>query len=407
VQIKPKEYKYFGTAPPSKSESLRALIIAMLLKSKVLIKNLSFSIDALTAIKILSSSGAKVHISQNDVEIDSTNFSFPNNLNCGESAFLFRTIVACSVLMSGNNYLIGTNTLKKRMFEDIDNFLKINNITFVSNNSFLPFEIQSKSNDEIIEIDASQSSQLLSGLLIANAFIEHPKTIICNSLVSIGYVDLTLCFLEKIGVIYRKNEIKYLLHNKNIKKDDVVFDISGDWSGAAFLLVAAAISGKASIDGLEISSKQPDRAIIDVLNECGAKINILDNSIKIEQCELHSFNFDATNCPDLFPPLVSLAVNCNGESVITGTTRLLNKESNRLKTLVDEFIRIGANIRSFDNKIVVNGKRLKGGLASYQDDHRIAMALSVAALNSKNGIEIENSSVVNKSFPNFFECGFL
>ncbi len=404
--IKPKYFNIQAIAPPSKSESLRALIIAMLLKSKTLISNISFCNDSLSAMKILTSSVAKLEINQNDICIDSTNFSFPKNINCGESAFLFRTMIAASVLLFGNNYFIGTHTLKNRLFNDIENFLRTNKIKFSSNNSYLPFEISSKVDSDIIDLDASQSSQLLSGLLISNALCDMPKTIVCNNLVSKGYVDLTLNFLKAIGVEYSNSNYTYTLIQQNIIADNQI-DVTGDWSGSAFLFVAAAIAGEAYIDGLDINSKQPDRAIIDVLNMCGANISVTNNIVKVEKNELKAFSFDATDCPDLFPPLVALAINCDGESTIYGATRLLNKESNRLKTLTDEFVRVGAAIIQFEDKIVVRGKKIKGGTASSREDHRIAMALSVAALNSINGIEIENSSVVNKSFPNFFEYGFL
>jgi 3-phosphoshikimate 1-carboxyvinyltransferase len=177
----------------------------------------------------------------------------------------------------------------------------------------------------------------------------------------------------------------------------------GDWSGIAFMLVAAAISGEIQVDGISYLSKQGDKAIVDVLKMCGAIVNIEQNSVRVIRNELHAFEFDATDVPDLFPPLVSLALNCLGKSIIKGVSRLKHKESDRGQTLQMEFNKLGANIRIENDSMIIEGCNIHGGNVYSHNDHRIAMALAVAALNSDSQIVIENSEAVGKSWPDFFE----
>jgi 3-phosphoshikimate 1-carboxyvinyltransferase len=190
--------------------------------------------------------------------------------------------------------------------------------------------------------------------------------------------------------------------NQQIKSSKYI--IEGDWSGAAFHLVGAAISGEVKVYGLNPNSLQADKAILKALYKCGAEIIIKEDFIKVKRLQLNSFSFDATDCPDLFPSLVSLASCCKGVSVIKGVRRLINKESNRARSIKLEFAKIGVKVVLKDNHMYIYGSKvIKGAIISSHNDHRIAMALSIMASVSKGPINVTDSEVVAKSYSKFYK----
>ena len=220
-----------------------------------------------------------------------------------------------------------------------------------------------------------------------------------------NYVTCDRCFylLHKLGIVIKnENHTKYIIKgNQTINQYNIM--VEGDWSGAAFHFVGAAISGKIKVYGLNINSNQGDKQILDLLIKCGAEVNIYDSYIEVKKNQLKSFTFDATDVPDLIPPLTVLASSCDGESYIYGTDRLINKESNRALSLEKEFSKLGVRIISKKNCFKIIGcNKIMGGNVDSHNDHRIAMALSVMATVAKTPVTITNSSVVDKSNSRFY-----
>jgi 3-phosphoshikimate 1-carboxyvinyltransferase len=142
--------------------------------------------------------------------------------------------------------------------------------------------------------------------------------------------------------------------------------------------------------------------IVDVLKSVGAGVTIDDYSVVVRKGSLNAFEFDATDCPDLFPPLVCLAAVCDGASVIKGVSRLRHKESDRAVVLQEEFEKIGVNIELSDDYMKIIGSKIRGGTIDSRGDHRIAMAAGVMNLVSETEISISGKEAVNKSYPGFF-----
>jgi 3-phosphoshikimate 1-carboxyvinyltransferase len=268
----------------------------------------------------------------------------------------------------------------------------------------LPVNIKGEMQSGEICIDASDSSQLLSGLLITLPFLDGDSSIYVKDLVSFPYVDMTIGILKDFGVDITNESYKrfFVKGNQQIKSSKYI--IEGDWSGAAFHLVGAAISGEVKIYGLNPNSLQADKAILKALVQCGAEVIIKEDFIEVKRLELNSFSFDATDCPDLFPSLVSLASCCKGVSVIKGVRRLINKESNRARSIKLEFAKIGVKVILKDNHMYIHGSKvIKGAIINSHNDHRIAMALSIMGSVSKGPINITDSEVVAKSYSNFYK----
>jgi 3-phosphoshikimate 1-carboxyvinyltransferase len=257
-------------------------------------------------------------------------------------------------------------------------------------------------------VDGSVSSQFLTGLLLAySASGVKNVSIKVNNLKSKPYIDLTLDVMKRFGLNVPANQDynEFIFSSTQSHQSKTVnYTVEGDWSSGAFLLVAGAIAGPITIRGLDLTSTQADKAIVDALMNANAGIAIEAKGIKIHPAEMHAFNFDATDCPDLFPPLVALAAYCKGKTEIKGVNRLTYKESNRALTLQEEFRKMGVEIElKADIMIISGGGKLKGTKVHSRHDHRIAMALAVAALKAAGETIVEEAQAVKKSYPDFYD----
>lgn len=253
-----------------------------------------------------------------------------------------------------------------------------------------------------IALNGSLTSQFASGLLMALACCPEDSEVEIRNLVSRGYLTLTISVMARFGVSVETdgNRDLYRLRGGQIYRPGD-YAVEGDWSAAAFLLVAGAIAGRAAVTNL--AEDQPDSAILDALRAAGAGVKRTGGRAESVRGRLRGFEFDAIQSPDLFPPLVALACFCEGKSVLTGAGRLRHKESDRAAALAEEFRRIGADVTVRRDRMEVRGRRLAGGTIRSRGDHRIAMAGAVAALASDTGVTIEGAECVAKSYPGFFD----
>jgi 3-phosphoshikimate 1-carboxyvinyltransferase len=187
----------------------------------------------------------------------------------------------------------------------------------------------------------------------------------------------------------------------------IEYTVEGDWSGAAFLLVAGAIAGPIKVKGLQMDSTQADKAVMQALQSANVSIAIESDGIQIgseDGAALRAFEFDATDCPDLFPPLVALASACIGVSEIKGVSRLAHKESDRGLTLQTEFAKLGIKIELEGDIMKIHGGcEITSSTVFSQHDHRIAMACGVAALKANGPVIITEAEAINKSYTDFFD----
>ena len=268
----------------------------------------------------------------------------------------------------------------------------------------MPLTLHGKLRGGHSEIDGSESSQFLTGLLTALPKAENDSVLTVQNLKSVPYVQMTLDIIEKFGGKIENLDFKVFRIRGSQHFTSTEYQVEGDWSSAAAHLVAGAVSGKAVIRGLNPESLQADRAVLDVLTQVGADMKITDKEIIVEKKLLRPFVFDATDSPDLFPVLAALAANCGGESVIRGVNRLAHKESDRATAIKEEFSKLGIKIVLDGDFMRIQGGKISGGVTvSSRNDHRMAFSLAVAALNADSEIEISEAQSVAKSYPRFWE----
>jgi len=408
VKISPGMISGTLRAPASKSSMQRVLAAALLHEGETAINNPGSSADDKAALNIIRSLGAEVEegaVCRIRSGAALKKVSAPTTVHCGESGLSARMFAPIAALSENEIIITGEGSLLNRPMHFFDELFPQLAVSIRSNNGKLPLRIKGPLHPKDITVNGSLSSQFLTGLLFAlgDAAVE-PVIITVNDLKSKPYIDLTLELMKVFGYdISHEDHRQFFIRPKKDPGEKISYFVEGDWSGAAFLLVGAAVAGEIKISGLRLNSAQADKAIMQVLKECGTGINISEESIEIKKAGLQAFYFDATDSPDLFPPLAALAAYCKGVSVIKGISRLANKESNRAETLKDIFEKMGVSISlSGDEMSVHGGGIITGATVSPHRDHRIAMAATIAALGAEAPVLIEDAAVVNKSYPDFF-----
>jgi 3-phosphoshikimate 1-carboxyvinyltransferase len=405
--IRPSTLKGIIHAPASKSSMQRGLAAAFLTGETWDLFNAGFSNDDNASLNIIKSLGAKVSIKNNKQVTISKSNDAVNEINCGESGLGMRMFVPIAALSERNITINGEGSLLNRPMDFFDEVLPQLGVKIKSNSGKLPLEIKGPLKPKDIHIDGSMSSQFLTGLLMAYAGSgAEDVSINVKKLASKPYIDLTLQVMEHFGLgnVENRSYEEFYFHPSNERKNLThEYEVEGDWSGGAFLLVAGAIAGPITVRGLDLTSTQADKAIVDALMLANAGIAIEAKGIRIHPVEMKGFVFDASDCPDLFPPLVALAAHCKGRTTIYGVNRLIHKESNRALTLQEEFDQMGVLVKLERDEMIIQGNgNVKGADVHSHHDHRIAMALTIAALKANDETVIENAHAVNKSYPGFF-----
>ncbi len=415
-------------APASKSALQRAIACAALAEGASTLGGITLCNDALAALQVAEGLGARVQQPEPETLVIEGSLRWREAgaegatlaLSCGESGLCMRMYAPIAALGNRTVRLDAEGTLLKRPMHMVAEALAAFGATCASApGGFPPLTVRGPLNAGRASIDAQGSSQTITGLLIALPLCGGDSVLEVRNAVSVGYLDLTRQVCARFGVGIEVEDqaggragLGGAQHLRfHIAGDQryraASFDVEGDWSGAAFLAVAAAIAGTpygVEIEGLEPESTQPDRAILDVLDAAGARIEWCGGLCRVAPGTLRPFEFDATNCPDLFPPLVALAAAIPGVSVIRGAHRLASKESDRAATLQDVYKALGVRIEIDMERdcLSVHGGAIGGGEVDAHGDHRIAMTAAIAALRSAGPVTIRGAECVAKSWPRFF-----
>jgi len=412
VTIHPIKEPLYGTIhiPSSKSHAQRAMALAMITQGQSCIKNIGQSEDEQAVLKIVREVTDGIEVNGNDTYINGIKpAEIPGkNYSIGESGLATRMLTPILANSSNALTLNGTGSILKRPMHFFDALFPQLNVNIVSTEGKLPFKIQGPLTPKNITVDGSMSSQFITGVLygyVASPLLRN-EVLQIQSLSSKPYFELSLDVLRSFGVDlnFENNQIQF---NGPYELKPATIQIEGDWSSASFLLIAGALYGNISVSNLQQNSKQADKAILSALTRFGAQLDWKEDTLTVTKKTNHTFHFDATDCPDLFPPLAVLAAFGNGKSTIKGISRLAHKESNRALTIQQEFNKLGIAIEldyEDDLMTVTPVSTCSGGIIDSHNDHRIAMAGAILGLNASSPITIINADAVKKSFVEFWGC---
>jgi 3-phosphoshikimate 1-carboxyvinyltransferase len=388
-------------APASKSMTQRAVAAAALATGESIIRHPSQCRDATAAIEIANVLGATVTEQKDEWRLAAERRLRASTLPCRESALCARLFAPIAALFPTPVEITGSGTLLRRPMDDVVAALAAFGVLVTAHRHCLPLRIDGALRHGVAVVDASTGSQTLSGLLMALPTLPGDSEIIVNNPVSRPYLDMTLEVMRTFGVevTHHRHRHFYIKGKQHYRPQ--TFMVEGDWSSAAFWMAVGAIGGELSIDGLRADSVQADKVMLPLLEQAGARIQWRDDTLTVGRGALRAFRFDASDCPDLFPPLVLLAAFCEGVSAIEGARRLLHKESNRAVALQETFGILGVPISVENDTLVVHGGRVRGGSVSSFHDHRIAMAAACAGLFTEAPVRVDDMDCIQKSYPAF------
>lgn len=400
--------------PPSKSSMQRACAAALITPGTTIIDNFGNSNDEKAALDIISKLGATINKVSNKLAVTSNDYIFRSQfpeknviLDVGESGLSMRMFAPIAGLFNYDITFTGEGSILKRPMNFFDEILPALDVEVNSNHGKLPVTLRGPLHPKNITVDGSLSSQFLTGLLFAFAKVcTQPVSITVKNLSSRPYIGLTIAVLKTFGfkIDNQNYEIFNIFPREPLPSHSIKYTVEGDWSNAAFLLVAGALTGQITLTGADLNSCQGDKNIMEALYDCGAEVTVEKKEIIVKKSELVAFDFDATHCPDLFPPLVALAAYCKGTTTIKGVNRLLHKESNRAIALRDEFKKMNVEIELNGDLMAIKGsQQVKGATLSSHNDHRIAMATAVAALGANGNTVIHEAEAIKKSYPDFYK----
>jgi 3-phosphoshikimate 1-carboxyvinyltransferase len=391
--------------PSSKSMAQRAVAAALLAGGNSVIHNLSGCKDERSAIMMAACMGALIKPKLNQLTVVERHKYLAEEFPCGESGLALRLFAPLVALSGKSVKLTGTGSLLKRPVGMIKEALEQLGVRVETTDGYLPVTLSGTLTSGNATIDGSAGSQMLSGLLMALPLTSSDSLIRVTDLKSRPYVDMTLEILHDFGIKVENRDYREFFIPGNQVYTPREYIVEGDWSSAAFMLVAGAIRGNIEITGLNLQSKQADIAILQALDRARVKIDINGNgqSIHIAQQTPLAFEFDTTHCPDLFPPLAALAAYCEGSSIIHGISRLIHKESNRLVTVQAVLNELGIRTEVNNDSLMIQGGPILSGQVDSYDDHRIAMMAAVMALGAGGDVMVKEGQCVDKSYTHFFD----
>ena len=431
--------------PVSKSFAQRAIIAAALADGISHLKGYTPCGDNEAALQVARNLGAEVSVEDNVVTIKGISATLGScglsHLHVGESGLLTRMMIPImsqicteSVRFTGEKTLLGRPlTGAKDIMDAFEADVIPSEVEESPAVVRVPLKVHGPLKAGRAEISGKHGSQLISGLLMALPFAERNSSLIVHEPKSIPYMFITLEVLKKFGIKIGNDmlggpdflasdgdwslctEMVFKVKGgQRYKAADI--DLEGDWSAAANFIVAGAIFGKVEIQGLDTTSLQADLSVMDILMDAGASLSQLDGdrgNITVQRAPLKAFSVDASNCPDLFPIISVLAAFCQGTSRLAGVGRLANKESDRAKAILEMLTRMGVKASVEGDEMIIEGHSLaqrllqgtllKGGSYTSHHDHRMVMALKVAALGADSPIMIDDEECVSKSFPQFHD----
>lgn len=408
VHYRPSVISGTVAAPPSKSAGHRSLICAALSDAPVTVTGCGISDDITATERVLCALGAQIERSGTTVRITPiSNIPDKTVLDCGESGSTARFIIPIAAALGAKNVTVtGRGRLPSRPFEILCRLLRRRGVGCSTDT--LPMSLGGQLPAGEYSLPGNVSSQYISGLLMALSVVPGSSRIVLTTpLESAAYVDMTVDELKRFGAFVTKTSDGYEIEGrKRLRASDR--RVEGDWSQAAFFLSAGAVcGGSVTVTGLDRSSLQGDKAIVDILKGFGADIEERDQRITVRRSKLKGTVVNASQIPDLVPIIAVTAAFAAGRTVINGAARLRLKESDRLHETVTRLVSFGIDAAETADGMIINGGKPVGAAITSANDHRIVMAFSVLACGSEHGSSISGAEAINKSYPEFISdlCG--
>lgn len=395
--------------PASKSMSHRAIMAAGLAQGKSVIRNLIFSKDIIATIGCMRNIGADIEVFDDHVVIEGiggVTIKHPDFL-CNESGSTIRFMIPIGMMdqdYDGTIVFHGEGRLKTRPMTPYFEIFEKKGIEFDYSDR-LPLKIKGHLEAGRYELPGNVSSQFVTGLMYALALNKEPSVIEMTSLLeSKSYVDMTIDVLKDFGIIIDNEnyECFHIPGGQAFKAQD--YTVEGDYSQVAFFIAAGLINGDLTLTGLKEQSLQGDSAILEIMARMGGDVAFSKEGLRVKRSKTHGVEVEMSEIPDMLPALSVIAALSEGTTRLYNGERIRLKESDRIKAMHSELTKMGADIEETEDGLIIRGvTQLKGAELEGWNDHRIVMALAVAATCATSPVSISDAHAITKSYPHFFE----
>jgi len=394
------------TAPPSKSYTHRAMILGALTRSRFSLKSPLISDDTRATLEALQRMGAEVDIHSTYVQLRLEELKPPTEpIDARNSGTTIRLMTGLASLLPETTTLTGDASLVRRpMGPLMDALTQLGaSCSYIGQPGRPPLRVAGPIVRERAEVKGDVSSQFISSLLIACTQKQQDTRIaVGGAMTSRPYVDITLEMLDRFGAVVTESESGFdIPGGQELARES--YAVPGDFSSAAFLFAAAAITGgRVAVRQLDEESPQGDKAILEHLASFGASVSRSPHMATVRSGNLKGIEVDVAPIPDLFPILAVVGAVSEGKTVLKGGKNLRAKESDRIASTTRFLQDMGARILPKEDGCEIIGvPRLKGAKIDTQGDHRILMAATIAALVSTTDTVIEDDESYRISYPGF------
>ena len=406
IRITPNKLKGDVIIPPSKSLSHRAIIAAGLAEGKSIISNVMYSKDIKATIEAMRAIGAKITEYDNYLEIIGSKVRRASNvIDANESGSTIRFMIPIALLVPNKITFTGKNNLCKRPLDSFFNIFDKQGIKYERKEDYLPLDVEGALAPGDYEIRGDISSQFITGLLYALPLLNgDSRIIVTTKMESKGYIDLTIDILKLYGIeiINENYEVFYIKGNQKYMPHDYM--VEGDFSQAAFFLVADMLGADINLKAMNLNSHQGDMKILKDVEDFGGIIEYDNDILRVKANKISNAIIDFSQSPDLGPILTVLASLAKGTSKFINAGRLRIKECDRITCMKEELEKLGGEVDELPDGMIIYGvDKLHGGIVNSHNDHRVVMALAIATLRMDGDLVIENYEAITKSFPHFFE----
>ncbi|WP_194847838.1 3-phosphoshikimate 1-carboxyvinyltransferase [Candidatus Neptunochlamydia vexilliferae] len=409
-QVEPSSLSGYLTVPPSKSHTHRALLFALLAEGTSVIHHPLDSPDTTAMLRVIEQFGARVTQKEEVIEVEGVggNLSHPEQIiNAGNSGIILRFVSALAALRPSHTLVTGDESICTRRpmnpllgaLEELGSFAKS-----LGEDGFAPLAIRGPFKGGKCSLNGSDS-QPVSALLIAASFAKEPTEITVESPGEKPWIDLTLDWLNFLGLPYENDDYTHYKIPGGGRCKGFTKTIPGDFSSLAFPLAAALITQREiSLENVDKSDIQGDKKLLDVLEKIGAKMTFEGKTLHIQEGgPLQGMEVDINSMIDALPILAVLGCYAQGKMTLTGGAVAREKESDRIAVMAQELRKMGAEIEEKKDGLIIIPSPLHGAELDSHGDHRVAMALTVAAMGAKGPSTVHNTACIAKTYPKFKE----
>jgi len=397
--------------PPSKSHTIRAIAIASLAKGQSVIRNPLISSDTESAVNCYRLLGAKIDTSDSNLwKISGTagKITPPKEIiDVGNSGTTLRIAMGSAALAESGKAVTftGDEQIQTRPVGPLLDALNdlSANCRSINNNGKVPVEIAGQLKGGKTTI-AAATSQYLSSLLLCTPLAASDTEIDVTLLNEPGYVQMTLDWLDKQKIQYQNQQMTKFKIKGNQSYTAFDTTIPADFSSATFFLCAASlIADKVTLLGLDFADSQPDKAVISYLIDMGADIKIEQNAVTIKAAPLKGIEIDMNQTPDALPAMAVTAAFAQGQTKLVNVAQARNKETDRIKAVANELKKMAIEVEELSDGLIIRHSNVKPATLNGWADHRIVMALSVAAMAVEGQSCIDTAEAMNVTFPDYVE----